>query len=399
MTVRIGLSSGAFYPRTPTELVPARASWLGVIDVELMLQTPGEYRPGFLREVKSSANSAEVAIRSLHLFQTLHPFLSGYQRRTEEAFDLFRSAVEGAHICGSGVLVWHGATRADASDPGAWDTFVEITARLAEICAAAGITLGIENVSWCVITSVRDVLALNAALGTIPHAESVGFVFDSFQALESGTNPFMLLAAMEGRLVNVHISDGVRDDPATRHRLPGDGEIPWSALIKAIAATGYKGPLMLEAPVHVQADIDRVRAVLDPAMASAPGDDSCAEQLPDGVRAGIALFNTGEYYEAHEVIEHEWIAERRPIRLLYQGILQIGVGLHHARGGNHRGAELLLSDGIAKISQFLPECQGVRTDRLALAAQQCLNQIVELGPNRVDQFDWSLAPQIATNQA
>ena len=226
---------------------------------------------------------------------------------------------------------------------------MEITARLAENCAAAGITLGIENVSWCVITSVRDVLALNAALGTIPHAESVGFVFDSFQALESGTNPFMLLAAMEDRLVNVHISDGVRDDPATRHRLPGDGEIPWSALIKAIAATGYKGPLMLEAPVHGQADIDRVRAVLDPAMASAPGDDSCAEQLPDGVRAGIALFNTGEYYEAHEVIEHEWHAERRPIRLLYQGILQIGVGLHHARGGNHRGAELLLFDGIAKV--------------------------------------------------
>ena len=93
MTVRIGLSSGAFYPGTPTELVPARASSLGVIDVELMLQTPGEYRPEFLREVKSSANSAEVAIRSLHLFQTLHPFLSGYQRRTEEAFDLFRSAV------------------------------------------------------------------------------------------------------------------------------------------------------------------------------------------------------------------------------------------------------------------------------------------------------------------
>ena len=127
---------------------------------------------------------------------------------------------------------------------------------------------------------------------------------------------------------------------------------------------------------------------------AAAADDPCAESLPEGVRAGIALFNEGRYYEAHEEIEHEWHAERRPIRLLYQGILQIGVGLHHARGGNHRGAILLLGDGIAKVSRFLPECQGVQIGPLVLAAQHCLDQVIELGPDRLSEFDWGQVPGI-----
>jgi predicted metal-dependent hydrolase len=112
------------------------------------------------------------------------------------------------------------------------------------------------------------------------------------------------------------------------------------------------------------------------------------------VREGIGLFNRGEWYEAHEVIEHEWHAERGEIRALYQGILQIGVGLHHTRNLNHRGAVLLLTDGMAKVSRFLPACQGVDTGRLVDQANTCLNEVERLGPERISEFDWSLAPQI-----
>ena len=152
--------------------------------------------------------------------------------------------------------------------------------------------------------------------------------------------------------------------------------------------------MMLEAHLADQGAVDRVRSVLDPLLLSIRGGDPCGEPLPDGVRAGIALFNDGEYYEAHEEIEHEWHAERRSIRLLYQGILQIGVGLHHARSGNHRGAVLLLTDGIDKVSRFLPECQGVQTASLVLGAQRCLDQVIALGPERLSEFDWSQVPVI-----
>jgi sugar phosphate isomerase/epimerase len=394
VTLRIAASSGAFYPDIPTEDAPARAVSLGFRDVELMLQTAGEYDAAFLRRVRANAGAWNVSIHALHLFQSLHPFFSGYQRRTDEALDLFRRALDGAHICGAQVLVWHGASRAEATAPDAWDRFIATTGQLAELATDADVTLGIENVSWCVISAVRDVLRLNGALAAMPHADAVGYVFDTFQALESGANPFMLLAAMEDRLVDVHISDGREGDRAHRHLLPGQGELPWPALIKAIAASGYAGPMMIEAPIANQAAVDQARAVLDPLLAAAAAADPCAEPLPEGVRAGIALFNEGKYYEAHEEIEHEWHAERRPIRLLYQGILQIGVGLHHARSGNHRGAVLLLTDGIAKVSRFLPACQGVQTALLALAAQACLDQVIELGPERLAEFDWSWVPVI-----
>ena len=389
----IGVSSGAFYPHLATENAPLRAAQLGFDSIELMLQTTGEYAAGFLDDVHQRATDHGLTVSGYHLFHALHPLFSDYQRRTDEAIDLVRRTAERASKHGVPTLVWHGATKAEGSAPDGWTRFVAMTERLAGICASAGITLAIENVSWCILSQVRDVIKLNEALKTMPHARSVGFTFDSFQALESGANPFMMLAAMDGRLANVHLSDASAH--GLRHLLPGQGEIPWSALIKAIATTGFAGPMNIEAALRSAEDVDQVRALLLPIIdRSVTNDDPCSEALPAGVAEGIALFNRGEYYACHEVIEHEWHAERRPIRRLYQGILQIGVGLHHARGGNYSGAILLLTDGIAKVSEFLPVCQGVSTGNLVADARRCLEAINVLGPDRLDAFEWSLAPVI-----
>jgi hypothetical protein len=36
----------------------------------------------------------------------------------------------------------------------------------------------------------------------------------------------------------------------------------------------------------------------------------------------------------------------------------------------------------------------VQTGPLVLAAQRCLDQVIELGPDRLSEFDWSQAPAI-----
>ena len=120
----------------------------------------------------------------------------------------------------------------------------------------------------------------------------------------------------------------------------------------------------------------------------------CADRAPERLIEGIRLFNAREYFECHEVLEDIWRDERDPIRYLYQGILQIGVGLHHLRNGNFRGATLLLRDGIDKTSRFTPRCMGVDTATLCSHAQSCLNQVHVLGRDRLNEFDWSLAPVI-----
>jgi hypothetical protein len=107
---------------------------------------------------------------------------------------------------------------------------------------------------------------------------------------------------------------------------------------------------------------------------------------------GIRLFNEAQWFAAHEVLEAAWIAERGPLRLLYQGILQVGVGLHHARNGNLRGALSLLDRGMYRLAPFEPERLGVDVARLvrdAAAARRAL-----AAPDGLAGFDWSHPPRV-----
>lgn len=120
----------------------------------------------------------------------------------------------------------------------------------------------------------------------------------------------------------------------------------------------------------------------------------CSDPPPEGLLEGIRLFNTGEYYECHKALEAIWLEERDPVRYLYQGILQVGVAFHHLGNGNFRGARLLLENGIAKLDRFQPACMTVDTRRLLDAAQACHDHLVSLGPDRIGEFDWTLAPKV-----
>jgi predicted metal-dependent hydrolase len=64
-----------------------------------------------------------------------------------------------------------------------------------------------------------------------------------------------------------------------------------------------------------------VDAILDPATRWVHG---CDELPPQLLRQGIAQFNAGHYFECHETLEALWRSETRPVRDLYQGILQVG---------------------------------------------------------------------------
>ena len=69
----------------------------------------------------------------------------------------------------------------------------------------------------------------------------------------------------------------------------------------------------------------------------------CPQPLPDTVLRGLEYFNRGEFFEAHEYLEIAWRAEEGPIRDLYQGILQVGVGYYHLQRGNLAGARKMFA--------------------------------------------------------
>src|SRR5438034_10991307 len=121
---------------------------------------------------------------------------------------------------------------------------------------------------------------------------------------------------------------------------------------------------------------------------------SCEEPPPPLLIAGIAQFNRGEFFEQHETLELLWRAERRDIRYLYQGILQVGVAFHHLRRLNHHGTVYMLTRGASYLAPFAPRCQRVDVASLLRDAAAALREVERLGPARLAEFDWRLAPRV-----
>ena len=121
---------------------------------------------------------------------------------------------------------------------------------------------------------------------------------------------------------------------------------------------------------------------------------SCDEPPPAALLEGIAQFNRGEFFEQHETLELLWRAERRDVRYLYQGILQIGVAFHHLRKLNHHGTVYMLTRGPRYLAPFAPACQRVDVAALLDDAAAALAEVQRLGPGRLAEFDWRLAPKV-----
>ena len=120
----------------------------------------------------------------------------------------------------------------------------------------------------------------------------------------------------------------------------------------------------------------------------------CEDHPPTALLQGIEQFNRGEFFEQHETLELLWRAERRDIRYLYQGILQIGVAFHHLRRLNHHGTVYMLTRGPRYLARFAPRCQGVDVQALLDDAAVVLREVERLGPGRLGVFDWGLAPKV-----
>jgi predicted metal-dependent hydrolase len=118
------------------------------------------------------------------------------------------------------------------------------------------------------------------------------------------------------------------------------------------------------------------------------------EPLPPLVVSGIEKFNRGEFYECHDDLEDAWRDETRQIRYLYQGILQVGVGFHHQRNGNWKGAVGLIRNGVERLRDFEPEAMGVDVGKFIRESEECLEELEGLGRERVREFDASRIPRV-----
>jgi sugar phosphate isomerase/epimerase len=239
----VGISTAAFYPGYLTEDALTAIARLGFRVVEIFLQAEEEYTPGFGAVLQQRCCELGLEVHSLHLYATYFDLWAPYPRMAREVRARFRRLLEVAAMVDAEALTWHGL-RYGLENPRLIDAFFESAIWAGEEALAAGVTLCIENVSWCYLRTPEQVRAIRDA--DLP----VAFTFDSFQACESDVEPAVLVRAMQDRLITVHLSDYRADGP--RHLPPGEGDLDWPALLRALQAAEYAGPLILE-PAHVTA--------------------------------------------------------------------------------------------------------------------------------------------------
>ena len=121
------------------------------------------------------------------------------------------------------------------------------------------------------------------------------------------------------------------------------------------------------------------------------------EEPPPELLHAIEQFNHREYFECHETLESIWNKEPRPIRTLYKGILQVGVGCYHLLRGNYRGAVIKLDSGARYLEPFAPLCMHVDIARLIAEAHTLHTALTQLGPDHFHEVDLSLLPLVHLN--
>jgi predicted metal-dependent hydrolase len=99
--------------------------------------------------------------------------------------------------------------------------------------------------------------------------------------------------------------------------------------------------------------------------------DTVTETKPDfraGFLAGVAHFNAGEFWEAHESWEELWLAAESDIVQFLQGMIQLAAAYHHLQRGTLRGGVRLFDAALKRLAAFPPDFCAIDRRPLEVAA-------------------------------
>jgi predicted metal-dependent hydrolase len=114
--------------------------------------------------------------------------------------------------------------------------------------------------------------------------------------------------------------------------------------------------------------------------------------------AGVSLFNSREFFEAHEVLEDLWNECPNEDRRFYQAVLQAAVALHHFGNGNLRGAAKLYGTAKAYMDPYPNPHHGLNKEVFWQAMSACFADVFKEGQDMLRRDlrpDSAMIPTIA----
>ncbi len=109
--------------------------------------------------------------------------------------------------------------------------------------------------------------------------------------------------------------------------------------------------------------------------------------------AGLAQYNSGFFFEAHETWEELWLQSPWPFRRFLQGLIQLAAAFVHLMRHEYPGTIRLLNEALAKL-QDAPVTAGIDAEWLVAEARRARDELAALGPERFERWDQSSIPQI-----
>jgi len=254
----IGLSTGSFYR---TDIVAClervRDAGFGLIEV---CSSPSHLDFHDRHAVERAARRiSDLSLECYSFHAPFHPALDITSPETSvrrPAIEEMRSAAYAAALLGSRHFVVHpgpendGGLRTQRLER--MDNAAAALLEVDQICQELGVHLVLENMLPHLFAGhVRELLWLLGALETT----RVGVCLDTGHAFLSGDLQ-TVAHKLSGHLWMVHASDthGVHDD----HLTPGDGRVPWEALLRQLASVGFRGTFILE--LNGDTDADQILA-------------------------------------------------------------------------------------------------------------------------------------------
>jgi uncharacterized protein len=120
------------------------------------------------------------------------------------------------------------------------------------------------------------------------------------------------------------------------------------------------------------------------------------EEMDRHLSEFIELFNTKSFFEAHEVLEDLWIESEGEVKDFYKGLIQCAVAFVHLQRSNLRGAKKVYGTSSKYLERYLPDYEGIYTEKLLSEVTEFFETVVTAAENRGEAPDIEAAatPQI-----
>jgi sugar phosphate isomerase/epimerase len=158
----------------------------------------------------------------------------------QRRLDLYARVAAIGHELGAGVVsFWSGIDRQPGQDSEAW--LLDGVRRTCELVRRHGLRPALEPEPGMAVATLHQFRSVQAALGD--HAPDLTLDIGHLYVEWEG-DPAGLIATLGPELVQVHLEDMQRGEH--EHLPPGEGEVDFSGIHKALRQQGYSGPVCFE---------------------------------------------------------------------------------------------------------------------------------------------------------